>query len=278
MKVFSYIRVSGVGQVDKDGPIRQAESITAFCSRHGLQVLAEFKEEGVSGTVDGMDRPKFADMISRIDLFKMANEPLLQVDAIVVERMDRLARDLMVSEFLLRECRQRGIKVFCADQGELVDMASENGDPTRTMLRQILGAIAQWDKSVTVKKLRAARQRQRLEGHPCEGRKPYGFHAPEKKILEIAKQFRASGLSYEKIAYELNSEGYRTREGKQWTKANLFSVVTGRGQKERTTNYARRIQTNGVGKGVQVLGGNSEGNPQGAMRTETGEGDECEES
>lgn len=270
MKVFSYIRVSGVGQVDKDGPVRQAETIKLFCAKHSLDILADFKEEGVSGTIDGMDRPKFADMVSRIDLLQKAGEPLLLVEAIVVERMDRLARDLMVSEFLLRECRQRGIKVFCADQGELVDMACEDGDPTRTMLRQILGAIAQWDKSVTVKKLRAARQRHRLEGHPCEGRKPYGYHAEEKKVLEMVKEFRAKGLSYDKIVWELNSEGIRTREGKAWNKGTLFNVATRRGQRKRSKplkkeDYARRIQTNGVGEGLQVCSGNSEGETRGSL-------------
>ena len=47
-------------------------------------------------------------------------------------------------------------------------------DPTRTLLRQIVGAVAQYDKASIVSKLRVARQRQREEHGRCEGAKPYG--------------------------------------------------------------------------------------------------------
>jgi len=39
--------------------------------------------------------------------------------------MDRLARCLMTQEFLLAECRKRGLKVYSADQGQLIDMGGK---------------------------------------------------------------------------------------------------------------------------------------------------------
>jgi len=53
----------------------------------------------------------------------------------------------MTQEFLLAECRKRGLKVYSADQGQLIDMAENGGDPTRVLIRQILGALAQWEKN-----------------------------------------------------------------------------------------------------------------------------------
>ena len=38
------------------------------------------------------------------------------------------------------------------------DLTSADGDPTRTLIRQVLGAVAQFEKSVIVLKLRAARE------------------------------------------------------------------------------------------------------------------------
>ena len=230
MNVFSYVRVSGLSQTDKDGPLRQRDSIQTFCNKHQLRLNAEFFEEGVSGEVDAMDRPKFADMLAKIAIFRRTAESTpgtvvreilghpFDIGAIVVERMDRLARDLMVSEFLLRECRKVGVKVFCADQGELIDMASNEGDPTRKMLRQILGAIAEWDKSVTVRKLRAARLRLRNNGVRCDGKKPYGFYPGEKETYAKIRDLKSSGLSFSEIAKYLNAGGLKTRHGKIWTK------------------------------------------------------------
>jgi DNA invertase Pin-like site-specific DNA recombinase len=235
MRIFSYIRVSGLGQVDKDGPVRQREAIAAFSRKHSLVHAAEFFEGGVSGTIDGMDRPQFAEMLTKADTFNNGHFlTALKIDGIVVECMDRLARDLMVSELLLRECRARNIKVFCADQGELTDVASDSGDPTRTMFRQILGAIAQWNKSVTVNKLRGARVRARANGGRCEGRKPYGLvDSKEVETLALIKELHEKQFSYSEIASELNTQGITTRMGNAWSKDTVYSVATARRQKHK---------------------------------------------
>lgn len=219
MKVVSYIRVSGLGQVDKDGPLRQHEAIVQFCALNKLEPVQEYEELGVSGTVDGLERPKFAEMISDID----ANPGVIQ--AIVVERMDRLARHLMVSEVLLRELRDRNIKVFSTDQPGLVDMAADGDDPTKTLIRQLFGILAQWEKSVTVKKLRYARERIRLTKGRCEGPLPYGKDAKEKHVLEKIAGFREKKMSYAEIAERLNSMGYLPRNAVQWTKTTVIGAL-----------------------------------------------------
>jgi O6-methylguanine-DNA--protein-cysteine methyltransferase len=72
--------------------------------------------------------------------------------------------------------------------------------------------VAQFDKSVTVLKLRAARERLRRKGHRVEGRKPYGFRPDEKRILdqmrEMRQRPRGERLSYDAIAAQLNSQGH----------------------------------------------------------------------
>lgn len=222
MNVFSYIRVSGLGQVDKDGPKRQREAVEKFCQRHNLAQTAEFFEEGVSGTIEGLDRPMFADMIEKIELFKQIET--LRIDAIVVECMDRLARDLMVSEVLLRECRTRGIKVYAAD-GELVDVASNEIEPTRKMMRQIFAAIAECDKSLLVRKLHNARLRKRQNGQRCEGAKPYGCKPFEENALNLMRDYQAKHYSYSQIAEEMNEGGVQPRFGQRWTKSSVYSIL-----------------------------------------------------
>lgn len=223
LNVFTYLRVSGLGQVDKDGFPRQREAIQDFLSAHKLVNLGEFVEDGVSGTVEGADRPTFRDL-----LMKAESLGDLKIEAIVVERMSRLARDLMVSELLLKECRERKIKVFCADQGHLINMAEEDGDPTRVLFRQILGALSQWEKSCLVSKLRSARKRHKLQGLVCEGKKPFGDTQRERDILEEMEMLKAIGNSYADVAAILNEKGYKTRHSKLWNKSNVHTALSGR--------------------------------------------------
>lgn len=217
MKAISYIRVSGQGQCEGDGPDRQREKIKAFCQAHGIEYSAEAFERGVSGTVEALDRPAFVDALS---LVHPANAILTNEYCLVVERLDRLARDLMVQELLLSECRKRGIKVYAADQG-LIDVANDEGNPTQTLVRQIMGAIAQWEKSVIVMKLRGARERKKRETGRCEGPLPYGSLAGESTILAYARDLKRRGHPFSHIAGSLNLSGYKTRTGKPWNKARV---------------------------------------------------------
>lgn len=217
-QAIAYIRVSGLGQVDKDGEARQSESIRNYCQQHGLQYWEQRFEKGVSGTVEGLDRPVFSDVLEVIAQFQ-GEKP-----CIVVERLDRLARDLMVQELLLRECRERGIEVYSADQ-PFLDMASDSGDPTRKLFRQIMGALAEWEKSALVLKLRKARDRKRAATGRCEGQLPYYLRPEGKQIVDAVAKCRDLNLSLRGTVLYLNEAGLKTCNGKPWTKRTLCQFV-----------------------------------------------------
>jgi len=217
-QAVSYLRVSGKGQVDGDGFDRQRDAIAQFATAAGYVLLEEYRDEGVSGTKELADRPGLAAILDRVE-----NNG---VKVVIVERADRLARDLMVSEVILQQFRDAGATVLTAEGTDLTN----DDDPTKALIRQVLAAVAQFDKSVTVLKLRAARARLRRKGHRVEGRKPYGHHKNEKKVLERMRELRrkpAKGarLSYAAIADRLNAEGFSTRYGRSWTRAGVFTVL-----------------------------------------------------
>ena len=94
-------------------------------------------------------------------------------------------------------------------------------DPTRVLIRQVLGAVAQSEKSVLVSKLRAARVRKRRETGRCDGRKPFGTRPGEAEILSLMKRLRrkpkgGERLSFDAIADRLNATGVPTRTGARW--------------------------------------------------------------
>jgi DNA invertase Pin-like site-specific DNA recombinase len=92
----------------------------------------------VSGTKDLDDREGLGDLMARV----RSNG----IRLVLVERADRLARDLMMSEVLIAEFRQLGVTVIAADSG--TDLTAGDDDPTRVLIRQVLGAVSQFEKSV----------------------------------------------------------------------------------------------------------------------------------
>lgn len=216
----SYLRVSGRGQVDRDGFPRQRETIAQFARNNGLEVVHEFRDEGVSGTKDLDDRDGLSDLFARL----RANG----IRSVLVERADRLARDLMVSEVILAEFRKLGVRVIAADSG--TDLTAEDDDPTRVLIRQILGAVSQFEKSVVVSKLKAARLRKRRAEGRCEGRKPFGYRPGEAEIVALIHRLRrkprgGERLSYAAIAAKLNADHVPTRTGAPWAPETVRQIA-----------------------------------------------------
>jgi DNA invertase Pin-like site-specific DNA recombinase len=208
---LAYLRVSGRGQVDGDGFPRQREAVARYACAHGVEVVGEYRDEGVSRTRDLDDREGLGELIQHI----RSNG----VRLVLVERADRLARDLLVSEAILGQFRDLGVRLVAADPGTDLTAAAE--DPTRVLIREVLGAVAQFEKSVFVAKLRAARLRHRRQTGRCEGRKPFGEHPGEQTVLHRVRQLhrkpRGRGrMSYGRIANQLNAERLPTRTGKAW--------------------------------------------------------------
>jgi len=84
---FGYVRVSGRGQVEGHGFERQETAIRSYCKGHRLNLAEVFQEKGVSGSKGLEDRPALSELFSKI----LGNG----TSVVVVERADRLARDLI---------------------------------------------------------------------------------------------------------------------------------------------------------------------------------------
>jgi DNA invertase Pin-like site-specific DNA recombinase len=205
-KAFSYLRVSGKGQINGDGFPRQAETIARYAKSNRIEIVQEFRDKGVSGAAameDALDRPGLTDLFVALK----ANG----VRLVLVENHTRIARDLMVSEIILSEFRRLGVKVVSADGG--VDLTLGNDDPTGKLVRQILEAVSEWEKCLIVQKLRASRVRIRRSGQRCEGRKPYGSTPEEQAVIEKMRTWRKDKKSFVEIAAALNAENIPTSTG-----------------------------------------------------------------
>ncbi len=214
-KAHAYLRVSGKGQVEGDGFTRQLKAIREYAAAHEIKIANIYREEGVSGAKDSADRPAWSELMTALH----SNG----VRTVVVERLDRLARDLMVQETIVADLRKNGFELVSVAEPDL--MAN---DPTRILVRQMMGAVAQYEKSQIVLKLRGARLRKKAKTGRCEGRKPYGFFEGEDEVLNRIKALRAEGLGFDRIAARLNQDGVPTRTGKPWHGVVVNRILTGR--------------------------------------------------
>lgn len=218
----AYLRCSGLGQADGDTWDRQQAAIDKYAAAHALEVVDQFRDEGVSGTKDLEDRPGLAALLDRIE----SNG----VRVVLVENASRLARDLMVQEVILAQLRDAGCTVIGCDSGTDLIGDSDDEDPTRRLIRQVLGAVAEFDRRVTVLKLRAARERIRRREGRCEGRKPFGTRPGEAKTIARIRELHRKPhgrdrRSLQQIADALNAEGLPTRTGKPWSKQVVSQII-----------------------------------------------------
>lgn len=211
-KAFGYLRVSGKGQVEGDGFPRQKATITKWAAANGIKIVRWFEEEGVSGSL--LERPALSAMM--VELMSDG------VHLVIVEKLDRIARDQLVQETIIQSLLKQGFKLASATPGE------ENlcgNDPGRKLMRQIMGAIAEYDKVMIVAKLKAARQRKRAAQGWCEKGGVYGVQPGEADVVERIKQMAAQDLNCAAIAHALNSSSVKPRSGKQWYDCSVRNVL-----------------------------------------------------
>jgi DNA invertase Pin-like site-specific DNA recombinase len=142
------------------------------------------------------------------------------VRTIIVETANRFARDLMVLEVGFAMLQGLGIALIAADS----PASFLDDGPTSKLIRQILGAVAEFDKAMTVAKLKGARDRVRRRTGKCEGRKSYAESNPA--LVAAARALRAQHhMSLLKVSAALAEQGYRTSSGQNYSASAAQSML-----------------------------------------------------
>ncbi len=220
---YGYIRVSSSGQIDGDGFTRQEQAIEAYAAKYNIKVVDYFREEGVSGTADETDRPAFQEMVAAI----LRNG----TKTVIIEGLDRLAREYRIQETLLVYLASKGIDLISARTAENVTEAVMS-DPMRRALVQIQGVFAELEKNLLVKKLKTARVNKKIATGKCEGRKGYqdtdGALSIVREIKRLRRKPRGGGTkrkTYQQIADILNADGKCSMDGKAFTSKNVAAII-----------------------------------------------------
>src|SRR5215216_1310364 len=226
----AYLRTSSAANTgaDKDSGKRQRAAIDAFARSAGYQIVDEFYDEAVSGGDPVTARPGFAAMMERI----ASNG----VRVIIVEIANRFARDLIVQETGYTMLKAQGIELIAADKPD----AFLDDTPTAILIRQVLGAVSQFEKAMVVTKLKGARDRKRIALTQAakedrtirvkvEGRKSYEETNPD--MVRLAKRLHRYPVNGQRrslrdVSGALAQAGFLTSKGKPYTAEAVSRMIT----------------------------------------------------
>ncbi len=219
--VVSYIRVSTEGQVgeDKFGIDAQRAQIAEYCRRNDMRLVHEYKDEAKSGAK--MDRPEF----DRIVYGDVQNPP---IEAVIVAKSDRIARDINVYYYYKMQLKMKGI--------ELISIAEDFGQfgVFANMLEAFTLCVAEMERENIMKRTSAGRIQKAEQGGYSGGKAPMGYSVSnghlvvnpnEAPSVIRAFELRDQGLTMRDVVAKLNEEGWPTRSGKPFMLATVAGIL-----------------------------------------------------
>lgn len=237
-RVAIYIRVSTLHQIDKDSLPMQRQDLIAYTKLMlNTDDYVIFEDAGYSGK--NTDRPEFQKMMSQIRQGLFTH--------ILVWKIDRISRNLLDFAMMYNELKELGI-IFVS-KNEQFDTSSAMGE---AMLKIIL-VFAELERNMTAERVTATMISRANNGQWNGGRVPYGynynsetaqfhFDPTEAPIIVMIHDLYEQECSLVREARILNSRGYRTRSGNQWSPVSLLIIL-------RSTFYCGDYQYNVLKEG-----------------------------
>ncbi|MEZ0354095.1 recombinase family protein [Mycobacterium sp. pR1184] len=225
MRVVAYVRVSSAHQAEAYGPEVQRAAIRKWAKAGGHKVVS-WQTDVISGASELRDRAGWCEAAALVKSGK--------AQGVVVARLDRLARDVMVQELLLRKLSDLGGIVLSTRESEDELLNGESKDPSRKLIRVICGAISEYDREMTVDRLAAGRHAKAARGGYAHGALPYGYRTVKGKLVPVPAEQRAlarmkelaeQSASTREIARVLAAEGHPTKRGGQWCAATVARIL-----------------------------------------------------
>jgi DNA invertase Pin-like site-specific DNA recombinase len=225
----AYLRTSSAANVgsDKDSERRQREAVEGFARSTGYRIVETYHDTAVSGADPVTVRPGFSAMLERL----LSNG----VRTILVETASRFARDLIVQETGYELLKARGIELVAVDSPE----SFVADTPTANLIRQVLGAVSEFEKAMLVEKLKGARERKRREtGKKVGGRQNYAELDGGPEMIALARKLHRYPVNGRKrtlaeVSKALADAGYLSSAGTPFTPSSVSRMLMrGKGAKE----------------------------------------------
>ena len=179
-KVGIYTRVSTLDQTIDN----QLIELRDHCSRMGWEIVKEYADEGLSGTLSRDKRPALNSLIK--DAYRK------RFDSVVCWDISRIGRSMKELILFLSDMKDRGIGICSVRQG--FDTSTSMGE----IMFQFVGILSSWEREMIRERTLAGLERARREGKTL-GRKKVTDDTMTAKIIEL----RSANRSIRDIASEV---------------------------------------------------------------------------
>jgi len=228
IRVALYARVSTEEQRDGQTIDSQVAELEYSAKEKGWQITGVYKDEGWSGTI-----------LARPELDQLRDQAAKGLfDAVLINDVDRLARDVSHLGIIKRDLERRGVQVIFRK------LPAEKS-PTYNLMVNILGSFAEFERELIADRTRRGRR------HKVEVRQQfigalaaYGFRyipkdrstgtegkldtVPEEAtvVRQMYEWVDKEGLSARRVVQRLNAMNISTRKGKRrWAKSSVLRIL-----------------------------------------------------
>jgi len=195
------------------------EQIQRYCTYRDLTLGEIYSDIDFSGYRNSEKRPALNRLI----------EQRHRYSGVVVPKLSRFGRSLRHLCELFETFDTDGIDLIFLDIG--VDTGTSQG----RLLRNVMGAFAEYESSMKSDYSRASFRHLVVNGLPWGGLPPYGYVRRERRfevdpqrtriVQEIFSRF-AGGEGYHRIADWLNEQHIPSPRGKQWRRPSLKKILS----------------------------------------------------
>lgn len=197
----------------------QMRAIREYCEKENIELIAEFKDEAISGKTD--DREDFQNMINQL------LKGNLSVDYVLVHKFNRFARNKYDSALYKKKLKDAGIKVISVSQ-------KIEETPEGELLEGFLETIDQYYSANLAVEVRKGLRENALKGKHAGGQVLFGYslddegyYRPNENAQIVKRIFEEYAAGYPKteICERLNAEGYRNQRGKKFNTRTLYDLL-----------------------------------------------------
>jgi DNA invertase Pin-like site-specific DNA recombinase len=205
MAVYGYCRVSTARQASEGESLEvQRRQIDGYAHMHGLALDEIVIEEGVSGSVPVLERPKGGALFAR----------LKKGDAVIAPKLDRLFRSALDALTVVEDMRKRGVSLHLLDLGGDI-----SGNGLSKLFLTIAAAFAEAERDRIRERITQVKRDQRDRGRYLGGTVPFGYrrgaggelvpHDAEQRAIREMTRLRRQGTPLRAIAETMQAKGHR---------------------------------------------------------------------
>lgn len=229
MAFYAYYRVSTQSQVEANGTQMQIDVIRKYCTDNGIEIAAEYSDEGISGAIDDVDEDAIHKRKGLMSLLAVLQDG----DSIIVQNTSRLWRSDTAKVIVRREIKKAHANIKSVEQ-PTYDIYKKN--PNDFLFNAIMEIFDEYDKLTIAMKLAKGRDAKARKGEKSCGNTPLGYRWTVDAKIEIdynnhliVKQIFDKYIetgSYAAVQRFCDANNIKTRKGNSFTRQGIKDIIT----------------------------------------------------